>query len=309
MARRAMNALQLALGSVGSGIQGYSQARTAREAQELEAARYATEQERIKRAEERQMAQDAARVREEQRTIATTPGFVTADRLASMTMPGATPLQSMQPTMRQKVGDQEYVYAPGVADAEKHRRDVMARSMQRAEKAADLTEKSNRIKTLYTQARKDGRESEAAALLAAEDKDLYNIAFPQPKGSGLSALQQATRQSDQDEAEAWFNTLRGTRSPEAYEAMRTFDKMRNAPANRNRPAREIIKAVYDATKSLEESGYRKAQTGKLESSGDYSLPGLTGGTPPNLAELRAEWDRAAAATSVEEARRQIGPRP
>lgn len=276
MARRVMNALQLALGSVGSGIQGYSQARTAREAQELEAARYATEQERLKRAEERQMAQDAARVREEQRTIATTPGFVTADRLASMTMPGATPLQSMQPTMRQKVGDQEYVYAPGVADAEKHRRDVMARSMQRAEKTADLTEKSNRVKTLFAQAKKDGPRSEAAALLAAEDKDLYNVAFPQPKDSGLSALQQATRQSDMDEAEAWFNT------PEPDAAKRrlistTFNNLRNAPANRNRPAREIIKATYDAIKSREASEYKQAQTGKLESYGNDSLAGLLGG--------------------------------
>lgn len=271
-----MNALQLALGSVGSGIQGYTQARTQREAQDLEAQRYAAEQERLQRAEARQAEQDAARVRSEQREIATTPGFVTAERLASMTMPGATPLASMQPTMRQKVGDQEYVYAPGVADAERHRKEVMAKTTARAEKSAELKEKSDRIKTLYAQARKDGPRSEAAALLAAEDKDLYNVAFPAPKGDGISALQQMTRQSGMDEAEAWFNT------PEPDPVKRrmisaTFNNLRNAPANRNRPAREIIKATFDAIKAREASEYKQAQTGKLESYGSDSLAGLLGG--------------------------------
>lgn len=51
--RRGMNALQLALGSVGAGIQGYSQARTLREEREAE-------QERLRKAEARQMAMDIA---------------------------------------------------------------------------------------------------------------------------------------------------------------------------------------------------------------------------------------------------------
>ena len=286
MARRAMNALQLALGSVGSGIQGYTQARTQREAQDLEAQRYAAEQERLQKAEARQAERDAAQLRSEQRDIATTPGFVTAERLASMTMPGATPLASMQPTMRQKVGDQEYVYAPGVADAEKHRKEVMAKTTARAEKSAELKEKSDRIKTLYAQARKDGPRSEAAALLAAEDKDLYNVAFPAPKSDGISALQQMTRQSGMDEAEAWFNT------PEPDPAKRrmisaTFNNLRKAPANRNRPAREIIKATFDAIKAREASEYKQAQTGKLESSGSDSLAGLLGGGVSGADEVDA----------------------
>lgn len=50
---RGMNALQLALGSVGAGIQGYSQARTLREEQKAE-------KERLRKAEARQMAMDLA---------------------------------------------------------------------------------------------------------------------------------------------------------------------------------------------------------------------------------------------------------
>jgi len=57
---RAMNALQLALGSVGSGIQGYTQARTLREEQEAKRQLIEAEQERQRKAEARQMAMDIA---------------------------------------------------------------------------------------------------------------------------------------------------------------------------------------------------------------------------------------------------------
>jgi len=309
MARRAMNALQLALGSVGSGIQGYTQARAQREAQDLEAQRYAAEQERLQKAEARQAERDAAQIRSEQREIATTPGFVTAERLASMTMPGATPLASMQPTMRQKVGDQEYVYAPGVAEAERHRAAIEQSKVGQSIKKAELKEKSDRIKTLYAQARKDGPRSEAAALLAAEDKDLYNVAFPAPKGTGLSELQRLNRADEIDRAVAWYNA--GERDPQKRADIgATYRRLR--AANPNRPAPELLLMTYNAFKDREASDYKRAQTGKLEASGGDQLAGLLApatASNPALEEERRAYDESVAKYGMDLVRSRFGPRP
>jgi hypothetical protein len=87
----------------------------------------------------RQRRLDEAAIRAEQRQ-AIGSGMMAADRLAGMTMPGATPLASMQPTLRQKIGDTEYVYAPEIARAEKHRESVMAQSLEREQRNAKLQE-------------------------------------------------------------------------------------------------------------------------------------------------------------------------
>ena len=118
---RGLNALQLALGSVGAGISGYQTAQARRE-----------EEERLRRAEERQLeidrrqqerqaAQDAAAIRSEERQ-AIGAGMIPSEKFAAMTMPGATP---MKPALSQKIGGREFVYSPEVSDAEKHRADVM----------------------------------------------------------------------------------------------------------------------------------------------------------------------------------------
>jgi hypothetical protein len=126
---RGLTALRAALGAVG----GVTDALQERE-------RMAREKERERKLLERQQAQDAASLREEQRQ-AISAGMVSADRFAGMTMPGATPLASMQPTLRQTIGGTEYVYAPEIARAEKHRESVMAQSLERAEAARSRTAK------------------------------------------------------------------------------------------------------------------------------------------------------------------------
>lgn len=83
--------------------------------------------------EARQKAQDEAALRAEERQ-AVEAGMISADRLPTLTMPGATPLPDMQPTLRQTIGGKEYAYIPRMAQAEKHRGDVMKIALENASK-------------------------------------------------------------------------------------------------------------------------------------------------------------------------------
>ncbi len=125
---RGLTALRAALGAVG----GVTDALQERE-------RIAAQRQKEEEVMARQRRLDEAAILAEQRQ-AIGSGMMAADRLAGMTMPGATPLASMQPTLRQKIGDTEYVYAPEIARAEKHRESVMAQSLEREQRNAKLQE-------------------------------------------------------------------------------------------------------------------------------------------------------------------------
>ena len=98
---RMMNALQLALGSVGSGIQGYAQARAQREEQERKQAELEQEQSRVAAAFERQSRMDAMTMEDReqakqdrlqaQRVALLKGGYVPE----GMDMPGATPRRAV----------------------------------------------------------------------------------------------------------------------------------------------------------------------------------------------------------------------
>lgn len=115
-------ALRAALGAVT----GVAEGMRLREEREFE-------REKEKAAAARQAMLDAAALRREEREVAST--MIPAERFASMTMPGAT---SMQAALRQTIGGKEYVYAPQVNAAEKHRADVMKERGERQEKSAAL---------------------------------------------------------------------------------------------------------------------------------------------------------------------------
>jgi hypothetical protein len=174
MARRAMNALQLALGSVGSGIQGYTQARTAREAQELEASRYATEQERLRKAEARQMAMDLANLqaqgyepvgnvqRKQQEAADAARSLAVAamnsTRGAGMSLPSAASQQSLmqgyataKPERTLEYGGQQLALRETAAERqERLAREAEMRQRKAAEDVANaaVQAKKNRIESL-----------------------------------------------------------------------------------------------------------------------------------------------------------------
>jgi hypothetical protein len=171
---RGLTALRAALGAVG----GVTDALQERE-------RMAREKERERKLLERQNAQDAASLRAEQRQ-AISAGMVSADRFAGMTMPGATPLASMQPTLRQTIGGTEYVYSPELAQAEKHREGIQRTRMERSLKRAEEKETAD----LAVRALKGGRKSEEFARLAARDRQVAETLMPEPKAlsSGFASL-------------------------------------------------------------------------------------------------------------------------
>lgn len=141
MARRGfggMNALRAALGAATGVAEGLQQ-------RDL----LAEEKRKQTLLEERQKAQDAAALRREMREALNTPGMVTADQFnqfAAADMPGATPRMAL----RQKVGDQEFVYAPSVAQSQKHRMDILAEQRKRAgeaEKQSDVVEALRQVES------------------------------------------------------------------------------------------------------------------------------------------------------------------
>lgn len=201
MARGLVNALQLALGAVEGAASGYGAKQDRERKRQLEEAALA-----------RQKQLDEAAIRREQRELADA-GFVTTDALSRMTMPGATPLPSMQPTMRQTVGGQEYAYVPSMARAEEHKADVMKRSLARGEKEYERTQEEKRIQGRITAARGKPRTSPEAAMLAAESPNAFSAMYPdQPRVDPLDALriQEIQRERAQQEAEglAYINANR-----------------------------------------------------------------------------------------------------
>ena len=238
---RGLTALRAALGAVG----GVTDALQERE-------RMAREKERERKLLERQQAQDAANLRAEQRQ-AIDAGMIAADRFAGMTMPGATP---MQPTLRQKIGDTEYVYSPEVARAEKHRASVMGESLRRAaatrEQTARDTAKDTRIKDLSVAARAKGKNSPEAAMLANESRAAYDALFPEPRQQadrGLTELQKLEQTREMDEAEAIFNT-EGLDPAYAAAISSTYKSLRRAYPSR--PPRELIYMAVQGARGVKQ---------------------------------------------------------
>lgn len=141
---------------------------------------------------------DAARLRQEE-LDAVKSGMVSADRFAGMTMPGATPMAFMQPTLRQTIGGKEYVYSPEVARAEAHRSAIEQSKMAQSIKRAEQSYADKDLTTLVEEARKGGRQSPAAAKLAARSKSAYEAIYPEPqRATPLDMLRQEETVRERD---------------------------------------------------------------------------------------------------------------
>lgn len=227
--------------------------------------------------EERQRAQDEAALREEERQLVDS-GFISADRLSSMSMPGATPLPSMEPTVRQKVGGKEYVYVPSIAQAEKHRGDVMAKSLARAERMRDRAEADKQLDADITAARKGGRFSDAAIRLRATNKGAFEGLYPEPnQESQLTAYQRLQEKRNMDEAEAIFNTT-GLDPAQAAAISSAFKSLRKAYPTR--PARELIYMAVQGAASV-------PKTPTPKGGGRFGAP--PGSTPPAAAKAKPSF--------------------
>lgn len=299
MARGLTNALRLALAGASGAAEGYG-----------------AKQERVKKDEqlrqalERQAAQDAAAVRSEERQ-AISAGMMPAERLSRMTMPGATPLPSMEPALRQKIGGTEYVYAPEINAAEKHRADVMKK---RETLAANEQERSAVVTALEQveagSKRLPKEKAEAWSRLDSGERSARvrewvgaNTPRREPSTGGLTAKQQQDRALREGAAEALFNSPPDQQTSDRLG--RAFGRLRNAYTRRgiNKPPRALMLEVVE--------GLGLMKPVKTEEADPLDWMGQTPAfsNDQDLQEARDTWDEAAARTSVEVATARLGPRP
>jgi hypothetical protein len=167
MARRGFGstALRAALGAatgIGEGLQQ----------REVLAAQRLKEQEAMRR----QLRLDEAATRTEERQ-AIAAGMIPGQRFASMTMPGATP---MEPALRQTIGGREFVLAPNINAAEKHRADVINEREARAKKAIEQTNLAEAFAGLEVAGRPlfdKGQSARVAKLPSNERSSLVSAAI------------------------------------------------------------------------------------------------------------------------------------
>jgi hypothetical protein len=308
MARRGFNALRAALGAVTGVAEGLQQ-------REFLAEKRKREQDALDYQRQRDALSDARNLQADERQ-AVAASMMDATRFAGMTMPGATPLPSMQPTLRQKIGGKEYVYSPEIARAEKHRESVMARSLTNADQKAEQSAKDKRINDLTMAARKKGRNSPEAALLASESKAAYDAIFPQverARDNSLTPFQRQELKEREDRAEAIFNT-EGLDPAQAKAMSSTYKALRKAYGASKSPRELMVMAV--------EGGMKAQPTPKPGAGGgDYAAlfaqAGGKKGKPaaqasaddPSKMTDQQLWDRVAAQSGVEYATKTYGPRP
>jgi hypothetical protein len=201
-----MNALQLALGSVGAGIQGYSQARTLKEEREAE-------QERLRKAEARQMAMDLANlqsqgyeavpdVQRKQQAAIGAAGSMIGSALNAASMPFASTAAGMPSAEAQKYLSQGYAGAKpertleyggqqlALRETAMERQDRLAREQEMrqrkvVEDAANASVQAKRteqarLDALASDALKGGAKSPSAVRLALESPAAYKAIFEDP---------------------------------------------------------------------------------------------------------------------------------
>ena len=153
--------------------------------------------------------------------------------------------------MRQTVGGKEYVYIPSIAQAEKHRGDVMAKSLARAERKRDMMEEDKQLADDIAAAQKGGRRSLAAIKLRGKNKSAYEAIYPEQNKEGqLTPYQRLQLEQDMDEAEAIFG-MRGLDPARSKAMSSAFNALRKT--YRTRPARELILMAVKAGGSVKET--------------------------------------------------------
>lgn len=207
---RGMNALQLALGSVGSGIQGYTQARTQREEQEAKRQLIEAEQERQRKLDARQLAMDMASLQAQgyepvadvQRKQQAAIGAAGSMIGSALSAASGGPMGQLPSMADQKALSQGYAGAKpertleyggqqlALRETPMERQDRMAREAElRQRKAADdaanastqaKRSEQQRLDALAADALKGGAKSPSAVRLALESPAAYKAIFEDP---------------------------------------------------------------------------------------------------------------------------------
>ena len=287
---RLMNALQLALGSVGSGIQGYGQARAQREEQERQAEMFKRQQEMDAENRQFRVAELMAQGFEtEDNSPQPSPvGNALTAASSGTALPPPTPavqtaLARSGPARTVTVGNQKYTLREtseerrerlseerAVADQKKLDAEIL-----KAEKKATLEQQ--RLDKLVDDALKGGPKSKAAVKLALENASAYKAVFDDQSG-GASSAKRDQRVEDTRTAEAWFNTP--IADPQQRKQVASiFNNLRAAKPNA--APQELILDTFNAVKASAGLENTRAQAAQRAQSAQPSAMDalLSGGVP------------------------------
>ena len=302
-----MNALQLALGSVGSGIQGYGQARAAREEQERQAKLFKEQQDMNAESNNFRLAELMTQGFEEgpaRNASLVGPALNAASGNAApgavgMPMPPAAAQAAIasasaseaRPPRTITVGGKTLTLRETASERAERRADELRKETKtEAEKKA--TAEEARLVKLITDAQKGGKDSAAALRLNYENPAAYKNYFEDQSG-GLSAARQDKKAEELRTAEAWFNTP--IQDPqERKNVAAIFNRLRAAKPNAS--PQELMLDTYNATKASADLSNVRAQTLQRNSSGSSDLfagiPILpaTGGTSSDVDQNRYKSD-------------------
>jgi hypothetical protein len=329
MARRGFGgtALRAALGAVT----GVAEGMRLREEREFE-------REKEKAAAARQAMLDAAALRREEREVAST--MIPAERFASMTMPGATPMQA---ALRQTIGGQEFVYDPRLEAAEKHRADVMKERATLSKKAKEQTALGKALATVEIGGKALGEE--VGASLAELDPNSRSIALG-ARRDAARPQRMAGKEEPSDEkkrSEGLQFLAAQAKNPALTKALQTtfannpalaqdpglavYDIMKSKTVKPIMPFQEYKPPTKkeekgDALESLKaEIAAEKAGRGTAAPAAAPKAPAAparpSASSPPaqpslvdkELNEQRKLWDDAVAKYGRERVEREVGPRP
>jgi hypothetical protein len=297
---RLMNALQLALGSVGSGIQGYAQAKSLREEQERQAKLFKQQQDMNAENNQFRLAELMTQGFE-QGPVGPALNAASANAAPStggMPMPPAAAQAALASASAEArsprtitIGGQTLTLRETPSErAERLSSALRTETKQDTDKKAAAEE--TRVTKLIADAQKGGAKSAAALRLGYENAAAYKAIFDDPSG-GLSAAKQDAKAEDLRTAEAYFNTP--IQDPQERKNVATaFNRLRAAKPNAS--PQELMLDVYNATKASADLSNVRAQTRQRDSSGSSDLlagiPILpaTGGTSSSVDQNRYKSD-------------------
>ena len=282
---RMMNALQLALGSVGSGIQGYAQARAQREEQERKQAELEQEQSRVAAAFERQSRMDAMTMEDReqakqdrlqaQRVALLKGGYVPE----GMDMPGATPRKAVNTE---------------VVDGKRY--SMYSTPQQMAIQAA--MEEAALKKKLAPEDKLTAWEKQQVLDKAADRSSRERIASGRSSAGtsgGAGGLSAKAREAMRT-AEAWFNAPNN--DPAQVKLARdVFVALRESRPDA--APQELMLDAYNAVKEQMKMANTAAQISQRQRSNQPKAGGRTLSAPPGMAKPAAaendifdtEWEK------------------
>lgn len=270
-----LTAIQAALAGLGGGIEGAQQYREMERRQRMQQDALNYQRQRDLVTDAREKARDAASIRSEERS-ALAAGMIPQsqyEQVSRFDMPGATPRPV---ALRQRIGEQDFVYAPSIAATEKHRGELATARQARVKQAETRSTVAEALAQVESGGKRLSQQqiNTWSKLDRQERTSLVNnwIKANEPKAAKGGAVGAKGMPSAEElaRAEGVWNSLTNVPdeqlSPEEVQfrntMVRTFDKLRIS--QKKAPAPNLI---FQAVAAADAQNKRIAAPPKSEDSG------------------------------------------